>query len=77
MTLEKVLKAIFLNRNNTYPPPTHKLVRLAIQSKIKLDEESKKNLAEITTFNVEARYDILKEKLYKKATKDYTQKYLE
>lgn len=77
LALEKILKALFLKRNNSYPPPAHKLVRLATQSKIKLDEESQKHLAEITTFNIEARYDILKERLYRKATKDYTKKYFE
>jgi len=62
--------------NNTYPPPIHKLVRLANLSKIKLDKENEKDLAEITTFNVEARYDILKERLHKKATNAFTAKYL-
>ena len=31
---------------------------------------------EITTFNIEARYDIHKERLYKKATGDFTRQYL-
>jgi hypothetical protein len=44
---------------------------------LEIDEETQNYLAEITTFNIEARYDILKERLYKKATKDYTKKYLE
>jgi len=76
LALEKVLKALFLKKNKSYPPPTHKLIRLANLAKIELNEETKKYLAEITTFNIEARYDILKERLYKKATKDYTKKYL-
>ncbi|MBU1327058.1 HEPN domain-containing protein [Patescibacteria group bacterium] len=33
-------------------------------------------LNEMTTFNVEARYDIFKQKLYKKATKEYTERFL-
>lgn len=77
LTVEKILKAIFLKTNNKYPPPTHQLVRLSKLSQITLDKETETSLAEITTFNIEARYDILKEKLYKKATKKFTQKYLE
>ena len=77
LSLEKILKALFLKKNDNYPPPTHKLLRLANLSKLEIDEETQNYLAEITTFNIEARYDILKERLYKKATKDYTKKYLE
>lgn len=77
LAIEKILKALFLKTNDDYPPVTHKLVRLAKLSAIKLDKETETFLAEITTFNVEARYDILKEKLYKKATRQFTKKYLE
>jgi HEPN domain-containing protein len=77
LALEKVLKALFLKKNDSYPPPTHKLIRLVNLMKIKVDEETQNHLAEITTFNIESRYDILKDRLYKKATKDYTKKYLE
>jgi HEPN domain-containing protein len=76
LAIEKILKALFLKKNNTYPPPTHKLVRLANLSKIKIDKQTEKYLAEITTFNVEARYDILKQRLYKKASETFTKKYL-
>lgn len=77
LTIEKVLKALFLKQHDNYPPPTHKLVRLAKLSKINLNKETEIYLAEITTFNIEARYDILKEKLYKKATEKFTKKYLD
>ncbi|KKP65575.1 MAG: HEPN domain protein [Candidatus Roizmanbacteria bacterium GW2011_GWA2_35_19] len=77
LIIEKTLKAIYIKVNDIYPPPTHKLINLATLSKIKLDKELKLYLTEITTFNVEARYDIFKEKLYKKATREFTQKYLD
>ncbi|EKE14776.1 MAG: HEPN protein [uncultured bacterium] len=75
LVIEKTLKAIYVKVNDTYPPPIHKLVNLANLSKIELDTEIKLYLTEISTFNVEARYDIFKEKLYKKATQEFTQKY--
>ncbi len=40
LALEKILKAIFVDRNNNkMPPKTHSLVRLAEISKINLDNE--------------------------------------
>lgn len=77
LVIEKTLKAIYIKVKDAYPPPTHKLLNLADLSKININNDLKLNLIEITTFNVEARYDIFKEKLYKKATKDFTSKYLE
>lgn len=77
LVIEKTLKAIYIKVKDVYPPPTHKLVNLANLSEIKLNNDLKLNLTEITTFNVEARYDIFKEKLYKKATKEFTSKYFE
>jgi len=50
------------------------LASLAVDS---INQEMKDWLAEITTFNVEARYDIFKEKLHKKATKTFTKKYFD
>ena len=77
LVIEKTLKAINIKVNDTYPPPTHKLISLANLSKLELTKEHKLYLTEITTFNVEARYDIFKEKLYKKATSKFTRKYLD
>ncbi len=77
LSLEKILKTIYLKQNKKYPVITHKLAKLAFACKIKLSDQQNDYLNEITTFNVEARYDVVKEKLYKKATKKFTQKYLD
>lgn len=77
LAFEKVLKAIFIKTNDNYPIPTHNLVLLAKKSKISLTIEDENVLREITSFNIEARYDILKNKLYHKATEDFTRSYLE
>lgn len=76
LALEKILKAAFIFENSIYPPPSHNLVKLAEGAKIKLSEEWREQLGEITSFNVEARYDIHKEKLYRKATLLFTEKFL-
>src|SRR5712692_1863364 len=67
LALEKVLKAIFVKRNNTFAPPIHNLVRLADVARVQVGKTMKERLSEITTFNIEARYDVYKEKLYRKA----------
>lgn len=77
LALEKILKALYVKINDTYPAPIHRLAKLAKDNRISLSDEQINYLNEITTFNVEARYDIFKEKLYKKATKQFTQKYLD
>lgn len=77
IAIEKVLKAIYIKIKDQYPPPIHKLEKLAVDCKIELSENQIGDLREMTTFNIEARYDIIKDKLYKKATKEYTKKYFE
>lgn len=75
IAIEKVLKANYIKIKDQYPPPIHKLVKLAQDCEIKLTEDQINDLREMTTFHIEARYDIIKDKLYKKATKKFTLKY--
>lgn len=72
LTLEKILKALYVHVKKISPLPIHDLVRLAEGCQVKLDEEQKMQLAEISTFNVAARYDDYKLKFYKKATLEYS-----
>lgn len=76
LALEKLLKALIVKKQNIYPLPIHKLARLAKIAEIELSEKQTADLNEITTFNIEARYDILKEQLYKKADSAFTGKYI-
>ena len=66
LVLEKVLKAIFVKRNdNQIPPKTHSLVRLAELCNINLDLELKITLDRINDFNLETRYPNYKLDFYK------------
>lgn len=76
LALEKILKALLIKNKDQYPLVSHDLVKIARHAGLYLTQENIDYLTEITTFNVEARYDIDKTKLYKKATKNFTQKYL-
>lgn len=76
LSLEKLLKAVFVSKKNVFPPPIHDLIRLAEKAGLSLDETITLQLAEISTFNVAARYDDYKLKFYKKATKAYAEEWL-
>lgn len=70
LAIEKIVKAkiISLGKQIIY---THDLVRLAKLAEIPLNNELIPQLNEITTFNIEARYDDYKLSFYKKANKEY------
>lgn len=60
LTLEKALKARILRVTDTLPPVSHNLVLLARTAGLTLGKTQEQDLAEITTFNIDARYDIIK-----------------
>lgn len=72
MTLEKILKGLVYKNTHSHPFPIHDLVKLARQAGITLTVQMKKDLEEITTWNIKARYDSYKRDFYKKATKEFT-----
>lgn len=76
LALEKVLKAIYVSRKDQPSPQIHDLIRLVEKAELSIEESTKLQLAEISTFNVAARYDDYKLKFYKKATQEYTEKWL-
>lgn len=54
LVLEKALKAVYVRDNaNEMPPRVHNLVKLAEATELKLDEDIKLFLDEITDFNLE------------------------
>jgi len=77
LALEKILKAIFVDRNNNnMPPKIHNLVRLAELSKIEIDDEQKFLLDKINDFNIQTRYPDYKLEFYKLCNAEYTNEYL-
>lgn len=73
--LEKTLKALVVRVTDQSPPWTHDLLKLTKLSKISLSSSLKKEIREINSFNIRARYNDVKFKFYQKATKTYTEKY--
>ncbi len=77
LNIEKILKALIIEKTGEAAPYTHDLLSLADVSKIELSDNQKNLLREINTFNIAARYDDYKMEFYKKANKNYTEKYFD
>lgn len=73
--LEKILKALVVEKTGNPAPHTHDLLNLASIAEIILSDEQKDVFREINTFNIASRYDDYKQEFYKKAAKEYTAKY--
>jgi len=73
---EKLLKAVYVKNIGTDVPYIHNLVRIAEESKLDLTEKQKDFLAEVTTFNIKARYSDYKGRFRKKATRKFTECYI-
>ena len=76
LTIEKILKAIYVDRFDDNPPYTHRLIYLAEKASLRLSKEKMKLLEVITDFNLEARYPDEKFSFKKRCTKDFTEKYM-
>lgn len=76
LSIEKLLKGIFVTKMNEAAPAIHDLVNLAKRAKISLTQVQTKQLEEISKFNIAARYDDYKLKFYKKATEPFTSRWI-
>ena len=75
LVLEKLLKGIITKRCDEAPPFTHDLKILARAANIPLTDKQRSDFETISSFNVGARYGYIKDKLYKKATPEYTEEW--
>ena len=71
LVIERLLKAIVVKKTNSHAPFIHDLRRLAKFSGIEFNDDNKRLLDTITTFNLNARYDDYKQDFYKKCTSEY------
>jgi HEPN domain-containing protein len=70
--IEKMLKGYFVYVKNETPEKIHNLMKLAKQSGLydMLSEERKNTLDRLDPLNIEARYPVEKEKLFKSLTQE-------
>lgn len=72
LALEKLLKGLIVERTGNHALPIHNLEKLAGDAGLKFNQEQITDLKEITSWNLEARYENIKQEFYKKATKEFT-----
>lgn len=77
ISTEKLLKALYVKRFNEHAPFTHNLYRLSELIGLELTDEYSDWFDEITSFNLNARYDDYKKEFYKLCTPEYTQNWIE
>jgi HEPN domain-containing protein len=73
LTIEKLLKAVFVSKFDDAPPFTHRLTYLAEKAELVVSTERLEMLEIITDFNLEARYPDEKFLFQKKCTKEFTE----
>ena len=77
LTLEKLLKALVIEKTQKFAPFTHNLKRLTEIAEINLSKQQQNNLNKIFTFNIAGRYPEEKLEFYKKYNKkEIAEKYL-
>lgn len=77
LMIEKLLKALYVKKNNDYPPFIHNLLRLAEKCGLELTDDQKLFLVTVTAFNINARYDDYKMSFQQKCTPEFTATWIE
>ncbi len=77
LTLEKILKALYYQSLEGHPLPIHNLSLLAKNVGLELDDTAREELREISSFNISARYDNIKQAFYRKATPEFVKIWME
>lgn len=77
ISTEKLLKALYVKQFKKHAPFTHNLYRLAELLELEIPEEYADWLDEITSFNLNARYDDYKREFYSLCTPNFTKDRIE
>lgn len=76
LSLEKMLKAIYVKLFDQTPPFNHDLVLLAEKGKLPLSDELITELKIINEFNIQTRYPDYRNEFYKRCTKEFVEEEL-
>ena len=77
ISMEKILKALYVKLHKKHAPPTHNLYRLSELCKLKLTDTYSDWLDTITSFNINARYNDYKKEFYNLCTKEYASSWID
>ena len=73
ISVEKLLKALYVKLHGKHAPTIHNLYRLAELCETELTDEYSDWLDTITSFNINARYDDYRKEFYNLCTHEYTE----
>lgn len=77
LVIEKLLKALYIKNKQEHPIPIHDLTRIAAKAGVEFSDEILNQLDTITTFNINARYEDVKQNFYLKCTKQFTKTWID
>lgn len=77
LVIEKLLKALYVKRLQKHPIFSHDLLRLAQKIEIELPNDYNEWLDEITTFNLNARYDNYKQSFNELCTVEFSNEWID
>jgi HEPN domain-containing protein len=77
ISIEKLLKALYVKLFEKHAPPIHNLYRLAELCRMKVTEEYSDWLDTITSFNINTRYGDFKGEFYRLCTREYAGLWME
>jgi len=72
LVIENLLKALYVKKNSTHAVFTHDLLRLATKCDLEISDQFEEWLDDLTTFNINARYDSYKQNFRKRCTPEFT-----
>jgi HEPN domain-containing protein len=73
ISVEKLLKALYVKQRKQHAPRIHNLYRLAELCGIELTDDYPDWLDTVTSFNINARYDDYKKEFQRICTNEYTE----
>ena len=76
ISVEKLLKALYVKVLGKHAPAIHNLYRLAELCETELSDEYSDWLDTITSFNINARYDDYRKEFYNLCTREYTESWI-
>jgi HEPN domain-containing protein len=76
IVLEKLIKAYFVKKFGVHAPYLHDLRLLAKKSEIEFPDDMTMQLDVITSFNINTRYDSLKEDFRKRCTPEFANEWI-
>lgn len=77
ISTEKLIKALYVKRLERHAPHTHNLFRLCELMRLNITDDYADWLDEITSFNLNARYDDYKKEFYRLCTPEFTKDWIE